>query len=232
MEIPPIFQQALNDEIDIVDLAKECKHRVNKMFKKLQKSLCNIEIYVTAYITHRDCPEITIYRGSRQINQNLRYDFYEMMLHRENAIEDVDAYQYIDFDMRVELIDPFYGADYVDTLQLEDEIINHRENTMLRKYVYYTSDPDPRKSHVQIMPSEKYEKTFYKKLFVNTEEEVFLAKRLIELLRYRNGESKKFKKIINRLDQKMRFIEKNTTEEHIAFEHEIYERSFYRREWN
>jgi hypothetical protein len=82
MEIPLIFQQALKDEIDIVDLAKECKHRVNKMFKKLQKNLCDIEIYVTAYITHKDCPEITRYMGSRQINQNLRYDFYEMKLIR------------------------------------------------------------------------------------------------------------------------------------------------------
>lgn len=230
MEIPSIFQ-TLNEEIDIVDLAKECKYLVNKMFKKLQKSLCDIEIYVTAYITHNDYPEITKYMGSRQINQNLRYDFYEMILHRENAIEDVDAFQYIDYDMRVELIDPYYGAMFVDTLQLEDEIINHRENTLLRKYVYYTSDPDPRKSHFQIMPTEKYEKNFYKKFWANTEEEVLLAKQLIGLLRYKNRDSKKFKKIINRLDQKMRFIEKNTTDEHIAFEYEIYERSFYRHEW-
>jgi len=223
-------QQQNNDntqEVRIDDLMVECRRVINRMFKKLQNSLLKIEIYVKVYIIHKDYNEVARLISSRYVDTNLRYDYYEMYLHRENAITDVGAYRYIDYDIETEIIDPFYGMGYVDTLELVSEVSNRKENTLLRKCIYYSYPPDdPNYRYILIMPDEVYEYTYYRKFYPNTDDEISDAHRMLGIFRGMTKGSKKYKKILNRLDQKMSFIFRNTTDERIAFEEYFNYRSY------
>jgi hypothetical protein len=211
---------------------KECKRVINRMFKKLQKSLLNIEIHATVYIIQKDMDEVAKYKGSTYSGTDLRYDFYDMYLHRENAIKDVGAYRSIDDDLETLIVDPYFDFDYVDKLEFVTEIYNQKEHTAVRKFIYYSYPPDhPEFKYIVIMPRETYNYTFYRRLLANSCKEVSDAYELLGQFRGMTKGSKKYKKILNRLNQKMSFIFYNTIDERVAFENEIREHNFYRREW-
>jgi hypothetical protein len=221
--------QIKNEQTQLYEEIITYKRFVNRMFKNLFRNTIHIEASIDVFIIPDDYTEITRYIGSSyEDGITTRIDHYEMYLHRENAIVEARAYNYIESGMDIQLT---YNPSMDDTLELINERVDYKNNVCYRDYFYYTTDDNPTKSHIAIAPREQYHITFIHDQRVNTYEDIDTAKELAKSIRIKLGLSKQYKKIMNRLSQKMRFIEANTTEEREAFSQEFYEKEFCRRDY-
>jgi len=225
-----LYETRKND--DVFEMIKELQVLVSGMYKKLKHNICKLEIQLRVFIIPNDTPEITKYLNSEYIDQNTRVDYYDTFVHREYAIREYQAYKFVDWTVETIVLHPYQEMpDYLGELVHWNDEINYKENYVYRTYHFYTYDSNDVWWNYNEIPIEHYYYQTEKKLVVNDINDIMKAYHLYYTIRMIMQGSKQFKKLINRCERKLRFIECDSMDEREVFSTEIYEREFVRSEW-
>lgn len=222
---------SLTNPTDPIHAYIEAKKLVNKMFKTLKMSIHNVLYDITVYIIPVDKIEITIYRYSDDPIYNERIDFYDMYCHRSTAIELLPCsiprevkYQYDVCSVN------WYGDESYK--ELCDIIVDEETSTHTYCFDLYITplDWEIRGPSFMYHEQEKYQFVETRSHCYNSLDDIDRARKLVYglMICFIGG---RYKKLVKRLEQKLRYIICNSLDTRTVFSNEIYEKEFYRREW-